>query len=209
MNALTRTWGLATVQPAFSAERVSGSGMKPLAALALSLALLFPAASSLAQPRHEHGQSRGPEIDRRGAVEHRGGFGDPRGGFPQGGYPRGGYPDPRGGYGDPRGPYAEPRPGYGYPAPPPAYRRGPDSLGADWGGQQDEVRAGVRQGRYIGLGRVIGSIRQHTPGHQLDAGLEQWGGRTVYRVRWAQPGGRRVDYIVDAQSGAILNVDGR
>jgi uncharacterized membrane protein YkoI len=71
------------------------------------------------------------------------------------------------------------------------------------------VRAGVRQGRYVGLAQVIGKIRQHTPGRQLDAGLEDWGGRAVYRVRWAAPGGRRTDYIVDAQSGAILHVDGR
>jgi uncharacterized membrane protein YkoI len=83
-----------------------------------------------------------------------------------------------------------------------------DSLGADWGGQQDEVRAGVRQGRYIGLGQVIGAIRQHMPGRQLDAGLEQWGRRAVYRVRWAAPNGRRIDYIVDAHTGAILRADG-
>ena len=33
----------------------------------------------------------------------------------------------------------------------PAY----DSLGADWGAQQDEARAGVRQGRYVPLAQVI------------------------------------------------------
>jgi uncharacterized membrane protein YkoI len=88
-------------------------------------------------------------------------------------------------------------------------RRGPDSLGADWGGQQDEVRAGVNQGRYIPLARVIAEIRQHTPGRQLDAGLEEWNGRACYRVRWSTPDGRRIDYIVDAQSGAILHIDGR
>ena len=179
--------------------------MKPLAALAMSLAVLATASPTLAQQQHDHGRGGGQ------GAEHRGGY--PGGGYPQGGYPRGGYPQggyPRsGGYPDPRGAYPDPR-GYGYPAaPPPAYRRGPDSLGADWGGQQDEVRAGVRQGRYMGLARVIGTIRQRTPGHQLDAGLEQWGGRAVYRVRWAAPNGRRVDYIVDAQSGAILQVDGR
>jgi hypothetical protein len=143
---------------------------------------------------------------------YRGGYPAARGGgyygAPPGGY--GGYGAPGvGGYGAPRG-YAAPSRGYGgYPGAPPAERRGRDSLGADWGGQQDEVRAGVRQGRYVGLAQVIGTIRQRTPGRQLDAGLEDWGGRTVYRVRWAAPGGRRTDYIVDAQSGAILHVDGR
>lgn len=203
--------------------------MKPLSALALSLALLLPAAPSLAQPQHDRGQHQGSGGERHGGGEPRGGNNEPRGGYggPRGGYnePRGGYSEPRGGYGDPRGgyneprggypggypeqraPYPQPRGGYGYYGAPPPDRR--DSLGADWGGQQDEVRAGVRQGRYTGLARVIGTIRQRTPGRQLDAGLEQWGGRAVYRVRWAEPNGRRIDYIVDAQSGAILQVDGR
>jgi uncharacterized membrane protein YkoI len=86
--------------------------------------------------------------------------------------------------------------------------RGSDSLGADWGAQQDEARAGVRQGRYIPLSRVIGEIRRRMPGEQLDAGLEQWNGRAVYRVRWAAANGRRIDYIVDAENGAILSANG-
>jgi uncharacterized membrane protein YkoI len=84
-----------------------------------------------------------------------------------------------------------------------------DSLGADWGAQQDEARAGVRQGRYVPLARVIEEIRRRTGGHQLDAGLEQANGRAVYRVRWATADGRRIDYIVDASTGAIISVDGR
>ena len=84
---------------------------------------------------------------------------------------------------------------------------GSDSLGADYGLQQDDARAGVKQGRYAPLGRVIAEIRRRTPGRQLDAGLEQWGGRAVYRVRWATNDGRRIDYIVDAQSGAILGAN--
>ncbi len=88
---------------------------------------------------------------------------------------------------------------------PPGY----DSLGADWGAQQDEARAGVRQGRYVPLARVIAEIDRRTPGQQLDAGLEQWNGKAVYRVRWAAYGGRRIDYIVDASTGVILNADGR
>lgn len=84
---------------------------------------------------------------------------------------------------------------------------GPDSLGADWGPQQYEARAAVRQGRYVPLFRVIAEIRRHTPGRQLDAGIEQAGGRAVYRVRWAASNGRRIDYIVDAQSGAILSAN--
>jgi hypothetical protein len=82
-----------------------------------------------------------------------------------------------------------------------------DSLGAGWSPQQDMVRAVVREKLYVPLGQVIGSIRRRGPGRELDAGLEQWQGRPAYRVRWAEPDGRRIDYMVDAESGAILGVD--
>ena len=100
---------------------------------------------------------------------------------------------------------AAPAPSLAQPAKP---QSSGDSLGADWGTQQDEARAGVRQGRYIPLARAIEIVRQRTPGRQLDAGIEQWNGRAVYRIRWAAAGGRRIDYIVDAVSGAILRADG-
>jgi uncharacterized membrane protein YkoI len=90
------------------------------------------------------------------------------------------------------------------PQPPPGPPPGNDSLGADWGAQQNEAREGVRHGRYAPLGKVIREINRRDPGYQLDAGIEQQGGRAVYRVRWASSHGRRIDYIVDALSGAIL-----
>jgi len=89
-------------------------------------------------------------------------------------------------------------------APAPALAQ--DSLGAGWRQQQNEAQQGVREGRFIPLPQVIQAIRQRVPGRQLDAGLEQGpGGRTVYRVRWASDDGRRIDFIVDAQSGQILS----
>jgi uncharacterized membrane protein YkoI len=80
-----------------------------------------------------------------------------------------------------------------------------DSLGANWrGDQQEAARRGVQQGN-ISLAQVIEIIRRMTPGRQLDAGLEAGpDGRPVYRVRWAAMDGRRIDYLVDARSGAIL-----
>jgi uncharacterized membrane protein YkoI len=52
---------------------------------------------------------------------------------------------------------------------------------------------------------VISQIHRRYPGgRMLDAGTENRGGRTVYRVRWATGDGRRVDYIVDAQTGQII-----
>ena len=111
--------------------------------------------------------------------------------------------------------YAYPRPGppgppaYSRAAPPPAYAYRPNSLGAGWGQQQGEARRGVAQGGMLSLRQVIPNIRRAMPGRMLDAGLEPGpDGRAVYRVRWAAAGGRRIDYIVDAQTGAIIGQTG-
>lgn len=84
----------------------------------------------------------------------------------------------------------------------------PDSLGAGWRPQQDEARRGVRQGSMVPLEAVVGRIGRRTPGRMLDTGIEQWGGQTVYRVRWQAADGRRIDYIVDAASGNIIRAQG-
>ena len=89
-----------------------------------------------------------------------------------------------------------------------ASAQSPNSLGAGWRQQQDEAREAVRRGRHQPLGRVIDQLRRRTPGRQLDVGLEQRDGRSVYRVRWAAADGRRIDYIVDAETGAVLRADG-
>ncbi len=95
------------------------------------------------------------------------------------------------------------------PAQPPS-PPGADSLGAGWREQQNEARATVRAGRHVPLERVLDAIRRRTPGRLLDTGLEERpGGQAVYRVRWAAAGGRRIDFLVDARSGAILAAEGR
>jgi hypothetical protein len=130
-----------------------------------------------------------------------GGRGGPSG--PRGGLPAAHGPSPQPYRGPPQGqPPAQPQPFRG----PPGWEG--DSLGAGWSPQQDEVRQGVRQRRFVPLGQAIESIRRRSPGRELDAGLEQFDGRPAYRVRWADPDGRRIDYMVDAESGAILNADG-
>ena len=126
-------------------------------------------------------------------------------------------PDRRGGerggaavqaYGGPRGRYYAPPPPpapYEPPLAPEYYRSRPDSLGAQWAQQQDEARMGVRQGRIIPLSRVVQNLERLRPGRVLDAGLEAGpDGRAAYRVRWAAAGGRRIDFIVDAETGAII-----
>lgn len=86
----------------------------------------------------------------------------------------------------------------------------PDSLGAGWQPRPSDAREAVREGRHVPLGLVIDRIRMTNPGRELDAGLEAGlDGRAVYRVRWAAANGRRLDYIVDAQTGQILRIEGR
>jgi hypothetical protein len=174
---------------------------------ALLLGLFGLTGTGFAQQGHHDGGGRG----------HFGGAPAPR--FaPPGGGGRYGAPAPGGrwagpyGYAYPAGvypgyPQAPPRPQGPYPPPPygaaPAPRN-PNSLGADWRQQQEEARAAVKHGQFAPLGRVIEDIRRRAPGRQLDAGIEYDGGRPIYRVRWITVHGRRVDFMVDAASGAII-----
>jgi hypothetical protein len=88
----------------------------------------------------------------------------------------------------------------------PAY----NSLGEGWREQQDEARRGVRQGGFRPLSQVVGELQRRNPGRQLDAGIEPgFNGQPVYRVRWATRDGRRIDYIVDARTGAVLRAEGQ
>jgi uncharacterized membrane protein YkoI len=51
---------------------------------------------------------------------------------------------------------------------------------------------------------VIEQIQHRSPGRELDAEFVSLNGRAVYRVLWLTAHGRRVDYLVDAATGAIL-----
>ncbi|MDO9472110.1 MAG: PepSY domain-containing protein [Caulobacter sp.] len=82
--------------------------------------------------------------------------------------------------------------------------RGGNSLGDGWSPRESEARDGVRGGRLVSLETVIRSIARSNPGQLLDAGLENRGGRPVYRVRWQTNDGRRIDFIVDATTGQII-----
>jgi len=78
--------------------------------------------------------------------------------------------------------------------------------GGGWRGQEERAAEGVRRGRLVPLNRVIEQVRRRTPGRLLDAGLEG-GARPVYRVRWAADDGRRIDFLVDAESGQVLSAE--
>lgn len=79
-----------------------------------------------------------------------------------------------------------------------------NSLGDSWAPREDDAREGVRGGRLVPLESVIRNIARSTPGRLLDAGLEDHGGRPVYRVRWQAANGQRIDFIVDARTGTII-----
>ena len=81
----------------------------------------------------------------------------------------------------------------------------PNSLGEGWTLQQDRVAELVREHRLLPLARVIESVRALHPGRLLDAGLEDPDGRPIYRVRWMTNDGRRIDYLIDGATGAILS----
>jgi hypothetical protein len=173
------------------------------------------AAAALAghvQSRPWHGQGGGGAHAWGGGGQRAWGGGPrpaPQGAFARG-YPQGGrrfappaaYPG--------RGVGGYPPAGYG---PPPAYAPGgygPPAAGAwrapgAWRQQEEFLRQGVRQGQLAPLGSVIQNIRRITPGRQLDSGLEYMGPRLVYRVRWMTANGQRMDYFVDAATGAILS----
>lgn len=85
-----------------------------------------------------------------------------------------------------------------------SYGGGGNSLGESWAPNEDDAREGVRDGRLVPLESVIRNIARSTPGRLLDAGLEDQGGRPIYRVRWQAANGQRIDFIVDARSGAII-----
>ena len=63
-------------------------------------------------------------------------------------------------------------------------------------------RDGVRSGRQVPLGEVIGQLRQRYGGEMVNA--DQQGDPPVYRVRWKTGDGRLVDVQVDARTGAVM-----
>jgi uncharacterized membrane protein YkoI len=76
--------------------------------------------------------------------------------------------------------------------------RGPDGNGPP--GQNRD-----RGGQVIGTQRAVAIARSRAGGGQvLDAGLAG----SNYRVRIRTPDGRVIDFIIDAETGAILAMDG-
>ena len=63
------------------------------------------------------------------------------------------------------------------------------------------------QDRLIPLPQIIAQLRGRG-GEYVSANVTEQGGRTVYWIRMRHPGGRFVDYVVDARTGQILSEQG-
>jgi len=171
-----------------------------IALLGLLLLASCPAAAQSRAHGFRAGSGGGP-----GRAAYEGGYGGSRGGAqpPRGAYPLGPFGPPPAA---PRGEYAgRPYPPLAYPQSPGAYGFPGRGFGGNWRAEQDEVRRAVRDGRHVPLSHAIAAVRQRSPGHVLDAGMETApDGRTLYRLRWATNDGRRIDYLVDAATGVIV-----
>jgi uncharacterized membrane protein YkoI len=88
-----------------------------------------------------------------------------------------------------------------------AQDNGRSSLGA---GKRDqaEAREGVRSGRQMSLGRILGMLEARYPGRHLNTTQGDAGGRPAYFVQWQMNDGRVVIFVVDAESGQILGRQG-
>jgi uncharacterized membrane protein YkoI len=71
---------------------------------------------------------------------------------------------------------------------------------------QEEARRAVREGHHRSLGEILPSLRRRMPpGRMLDARMEPGpNGRPVYHVIWGGANGRRMDFTVDPETGALL-----
>jgi hypothetical protein len=62
--------------------------------------------------------------------------------------------------------------------------------------------------RLVPLNAVVDAIARSVPGRLLDASPPSGGPRPVYRIRWQANSGQRIDFVVDAQTGAIIGRNG-
>ncbi|MBD3771617.1 MAG: PepSY domain-containing protein [Rhodobacterales bacterium] len=70
-------------------------------------------------------------------------------------------------------------------------------------GQARDSRA---QGHTVPLSQIFGKLKQQYGGYQLSADLYDKGnGKSVYEIDWMTKDGRKMHFVVDAQSGAILD----
>jgi len=78
-------------------------------------------------------------------------------------------------------------------------------FGRSFGGAESPFdRMAQRGGQTISMEQAVAIVARRTPGRLLDASPAG----ANYRIVWITPDGRRIDFLVDASSGAILRSSG-
>jgi len=95
--------------------------------------------------------------------------------------------------------------GYGYAPPPyaPSFPSAPPRR-PPFGAMRPDGQ-GYGATRRAPLASVLESIQRRSPGRELDTDIDFIDGRQVYRILWLTAHGRRMDMIVDAETGALLS----
>lgn len=75
------------------------------------------------------------------------------------------------------------------------------------GGDHDEAREAVKEGRALSLSRILPLALAAVPGEVLEVELEREDGRLVYEIEILARSGRVRKVTLDARTGAILEVD--
>ncbi len=71
--------------------------------------------------------------------------------------------------------------------------------------EQDRARDAVRGGQARPLAEIITGLQNVCPGTFLGASLQRQGQGYLYRVQILRPSGRRITFLVDAGTGAIVS----
>jgi hypothetical protein len=80
-----------------------------------------------------------------------------------------------------------------------------------WGAgfDQDKADEVLREGKLLPLKRIVRQLEERVGGQLLDAELRAGGpGGKLYIIKWLTEDGRRVDFVVDASTGQILDSRG-
>ncbi len=85
------------------------------------------------------------------------------------------------------------------------------AIGQGWGQSfsPDQARDAVNKGDIVPLRDVFRMLKQRFGGYQLGAELfSKPGGGSEYHIDWMTRDGRKMQFIVDAQSGRITSSSG-
>jgi uncharacterized membrane protein YkoI len=69
-----------------------------------------------------------------------------------------------------------------------------------------QARDSRNQGHTVPLSQIFNNLKRQYGGYQLSADLYDKGnGKSVYEIDWMTGDGRKMHFVVDAQTGAILD----